>query len=68
MPFFNGTIVTKKLRNRYIFQKTLENEQSFIHLDTLIVPQILRQFPRRDFSHYSKMLFPDQNNVPVEMY
>ena len=28
MPFFNGTIVTKNLRNRYSFQKTLENEQT----------------------------------------
>ena len=42
--------------------------RGFIHLDTLIVPQILRQYARGYFNHHSKMLFPFQNNFPIERW
>ena len=40
----------------------------FIHLDTLIVPQILRQYARGYFIHHSKIFFPVKNNFPVERW
>ena len=40
----------------------------FIHLDTLIVSQILRQFARRYFSYHSKMFFSVQDNFPIERW
>ena len=42
--------------------------QGFIHLDTLIAPQILRQNARGYFSPYSKMPFPVQNSFPKERW
>ena len=65
--FFNGTIVTKKLRNIIdtFFKKRQKMNRGFIHMDTLIVPQILRQYARRYLNHHSKMFFPVQN-FPIE--
>ena len=42
--------------------------RGFIHLDTPILPQILRQYARRYFSHHNKMFFPVQNNFPIERW
>ena len=42
--------------------------RGFIHLDTLIVPQISRQYAQRYFSHPIKMFFPVQNNFPTERW
>ena len=68
MPLFNGSIVTKKLGNiiDLFFRKLQEINRVVIHLNTSIVPQILRQNARRYFSDHSKMFFPVQNNFSIE--
>ena len=41
-------------------------DREFIHLDALIVSQILIPYAKRYFSHYSNMFFPVQNNFLME--
>ena len=50
---------------QFIQQNLSENRKSFIHLDTLIVPQTLRQNSRRYFNYHRKMFFPVHSNFPV---
>ena len=69
MLFFNGTVVTKKLQNVIdTFIGKLKMNRGFIHLDSLILPQIMRQNARRYFSHHSKMYFPVQKKNPIETW
>ena len=54
MSFFNETIVTKKLRNIIdtFFRKCQKMNTGFIYLDTLFVPQILKQYAKGIIAKY----------------
>ena len=39
--------------------------KGFIHLDALIVLQILRQYVRMYFNHHNHIFFPVQNIFPI---
>ena len=68
LPFFNGAIVTEKLRNIDTFSESLKNEQKlqpsgYFHYTTDIETKW-----KKVFSHHSKMSLPVQNNFTIERW
>ena len=58
--------VAKSIGYKYFHSFGTTELTNLIHLDALIVPQILRQNARRYFSHCSKMFFPVQKDFAIE--
>ena len=70
MPFFNGTIVTKKLRNIIdtFFRKLLKINIGLTHLDTLIVSQMLDKMQEGTSAIIARCFFSIENSFTIERW